>query len=243
MMLSRQNKKIMIYYYKKVGKYMKNKKRTIILVIIALIAVVGILVGTTYAYFTASVTNATAVNENVITTGTMALEFTDGPEVKLENAAPGSQVEKTFKVKNIGTVSTKYDVYFSELVNTFMDKTDLVYTLESSDGGYNTTSEVQIPSTSSKMVDQQSIGVNEEHNYKLTVKFKETNDNQNDNAGKQFSAVIRINEVKEAQLPSRTSDLSLRNIISSSCSLSSSRFSFIKNIATLLRSALSNDDL
>ena len=55
----------------------------------------------------------------------------------LDNAIPGSSVSKTFTVKNTGNVATNYTIYFSELSNKFVDKTDLVYTLTSSNGGKN----------------------------------------------------------------------------------------------------------
>lgn len=127
----------------------------------------------------------------------MSLEFSDGPEVKLENAVPGSQVVKTFKVKNSGSVETRYDVYFSKLINSFGDRSQLVYTLTSNDGGYNTLNQVQMPSTASKLVDQQLIGVGEEHNYTLTIKFIETNTNQNDNLKRTFSTLLDINKYEE----------------------------------------------
>ena len=81
----------------------------------------------------------------------MEIEFTDGPTITLDDAMPGSYVEKTFKVENVGTVSTNYDIYMSDLINTFADKTDLVYTLTSNDGGANV-SQTQVPDTNTKIV-------------------------------------------------------------------------------------------
>ena len=173
-----------------------SKRPYIVGIVLALVLVITITI-TSYAFFTATISNTTAPNENVITTGTMALEFTDGPEVTLENAVPGSQVVKTFKVKNSGSVETRYDVYFSRLINTFADRADLVYTIESNDGGYSNLTEKILPSEAAKLVDQQLIGVNEEHNYTLTIKFKESNDNQNNNLNKKFSTKLDINKYEE----------------------------------------------
>jgi len=172
----------------------KNNKKVYIIAIVLALALIVTIVSTSYAYFTANINNNTT-NNTVVTTGTMKIEYTDGTEISLEKALPGTYVEKTFKVKNVGTLETTYDIYLSDLINTFVDKSDLTYTLTSNDGG-ESVMETQMPDVSTKIVDSKSIGINEEHNYTLRIDFKETNDNQDDNKGKIFSTVIRINEVK-----------------------------------------------
>ena len=172
----------------------KGSKKPYVIAIILALALIITITATSYAYFVAT-TSGTG-NENVITTANMAIEFSDGPQVGLENAIPGQSVTKTFTVRNTGNVATTYDIYLSDLINDFEDKTDLVYTLTSSNGA-NVSSQTQIPSTSSKIVSNQSIGVGETHNYTLVITFKETNDNQDDNKGKTFSTIIKINEVAE----------------------------------------------
>ena len=171
----------------------KSNKPYIIAIVIALIFVVAV-AAISYAYFAANASSGT-VSNTLITTGSMEIEFTDGEQVTLENAVPGQYVEKTFKVKNVGTTQTTYDIYMSDLVNDFANKSDLVYTLTSSDGGYSILTQTQVPDTSTKIVSNHTLGVNEEHNYTLKVEFKETNLNQNDNKGKIFKTIIRINEV------------------------------------------------
>ena len=182
---------------------LKNKKLTKIALGLSLVLIATF--SLTYAYFTGALTNIIAPSQSVITSGVMALEFSDGPEVTLENAIPGSYVEKTFKVKNTGNVNTTYDLYFSELINSFEDKTDLVYSLTTDDSTFNK-SNVQVPDSNEKIVNLRTIVPNQEHTYTLRIDFKETNDNQDDNKGKQFSAKISVNEAKEAAVqisPSR----------------------------------------
>ena len=178
-------------------KYLKSKK-VILIVVLAVLLIVGIAFGYSFAYFTASVVNDSTINNTVVTTASLEIEFSDGPKVSLENATPGQEKEKTFKVKNNSSLDTTYDIYMSEVINTFVDKSDLVYTLESSDGGANITTETEAPATSSKIVDSHILRGDEEQNYKLKIKFKETNDNQDDNKEKQFDVTIRINEVHDA---------------------------------------------
>ena len=170
-----------------------NKKYQIALLVIAIMLIVS---GVSYAYF-AIVAKGTS-NQNIVTSGTMKLTFTDGPEVRLDNAIPGDTLTKTFTIKNTGTVNTAYDIYFSDVINTFADQSDLVYTL-TSDTGANITSDTQIPSASTKMVSSQNITPNETQSYTLTIKFLNKNEAQDDNQGKLFKTIIKINESNESE--------------------------------------------
>ena len=174
---------------------MKDKK-IIILSIVGVLMLVSIVVATSYAYFTANVSGNKDTNNVVITNGVMALEYTDGDEITLANAVPGNSVTKTFTVKNTGNVSTNYTIYFSELSNKFVDKTDLVYTLTSSDGGKNV-AQTQVPSTNDAMVSNYAIDAGKTHTYTLTITFLDKDENQDDNQGVSFSTKVSINETKE----------------------------------------------
>ena len=172
----------------------KGSKRPYVVAIVLALALVVTITATSYAYFSANVSGTS--RETVVTTTSLEIEFTDGAVVSLENALPGQYIEKTFKVENKGNGDTTYDVYMSDLINDFEDKTDLVYTLTSNDGGYNVSTNTQVPSSSSKIVNSQLLRAGETHNYTLRISFLETNDNQDDNKGKQFSTIIRVNEVQ-----------------------------------------------
>ena len=174
----------------------KKNKSYMYGILLALLLVITI-TATSYAYFSAAVTGSST--DNVVTTGSMEIEFTDGPDVSLDNALPGQYIEKTFSVKNSGTVDTSYDIYLSDLINDFTDTSDLVYTLTSNDGGQNII-ETEMPTASTMIVSSKSLPVNATHNYTLRITFKETNDNQDDNKGKTFRTVIRINEVKDVEI-------------------------------------------
>ena len=164
-----------------------NKKYQIALLLIAIMLVIS---GVSYAYFAVTATGTS--NNNIVTSGTMKINFTDGPQVSLENAIPGDTLTKTFSVTNTGNVATNYDIFLSDIVNTFADSSDLVYTLTSTNGA--NVSETVIPTISSKIVSNQSIDVDETQTYTLTIKFLNTNENQDDNQGKIFSSKIQLNE-------------------------------------------------
>ena len=180
---------------------MKDKK-IIILSIVGVLMLVSIAIATSYAYFTANVSGNKDTNNVVITNGVMSLEYKDGDEINLANAVPGSSVSKTFTVKNTGNVATNYTIYFSELSNKFVDKTDLVYTLTSSDGG-KSVAQTQVPSTNEAMVSNYAIDAGKTHTYTLTITFLDKDDNQDDNQGVSFSTKVSINETKEYVEPTR----------------------------------------
>ena len=174
---------------------MKDKK-IIVLSIVGVLLLVSIAVATSYAYFVANVSGNKDTNNVVVTNGVMALEYKDDDEINLANAIPGSSVSKTFTVKNTGNVSTNYTIYFSELSNKFVDKTDLVYTLTSSDGGKNV-AQTQVPSTNEAMVSNYAIDAGKTHTYTLTITFLDNDENQDDNQNVSFSTKVSINETKE----------------------------------------------
>jgi len=170
----------------------KNNKFSYVIGIVLALVLVTVITYTTYAYFSATVIGNST--NTVLSTGTMAIEFSDGPQVRLNNAIPGTYVEKTFTVTNVGTIDTYYDIYLSDLINNFANKSDLVYTLSSTDGGQNI-SESEIPSVSTKIVSSKAIAAGVTHSYTLRIEFKETNTNQDINKGKTFSTIVRINEL------------------------------------------------
>src|SRR5574344_209349 len=184
---------------------MKKKE---IITLIVVIALTLIITGVgSYAYFTTNVTGNTTAHQDVVTAGTMSITYADGAEVSLANAIPGNTVTKLFSVTNTGNVATNYDVYLSELNNQFVDQTDLAYSLVSTDGGYSTSSDVQIPSASGKIVTNQTIAASATHTYTLTIKFLAKDEAQDDNQGKTFSAKLQVNEYKEYRSGNLATDL------------------------------------
>ena len=174
----------------------KKENRILILSILGTLLLLSIAVAGSYAYFVANVSGNKDTNNVVVTNGVMSLEYKDGDEINLANAVPGNSVTKTFTVKNTGNVATNYTIYFSELSNKFVDKTDLVYTLTSSDGG-KSVAETQVPSKNDAMVSNYSIDAGKTHTYTLTIKFLNKDENQNDNMNVSFTTKIGINESVE----------------------------------------------
>ena len=176
-----------------------RKHKSIILKATSAFLLICLLIATSYAYFTSAVNSNS--KETVITTGILEIEFTDGPQVEIVNAIPGDKVVKTFKVKNTGTASVWYDVYLSEVINNFVDRSDLVFRLRSNDGGYNSTADIEAPLNPMKVIENYRLNVGKEHNYELEIEFLNKDENQDDNKNADFSTIVRVNEVKKATRP------------------------------------------
>ena len=178
------------------------KRKMFIAILLALFLIVSIGVG--YAFFTASVSSGDKGSSIIVTTGTLQLLYDEEP-LGGEIRYPGDSTSKIFSVANIGDVATPYLVFFSELYNDFVVKSDLVYTLtcynlntetRASAGTCNGIStETEVPSQSSQMIQADTIYPGTTHVYVLTFTFKETGINQNSNQGRTVSTRITINEL------------------------------------------------
>ena len=180
-------------------KKIMEDKRTKTLIIAIIISLLIAIISTSYAFFTIS--NKTG-SEETITSGTMALTFHDGAKVETDFMIPGEYIEKSFYVTNTGSLATSYDIYLTEVINDFADKTDLVYELISNDGGYSTSNQIQVPSETTKIVDSQSIGTSTTHHYTLRITFLNKNEPQDDNQGRHFSGKLQINEYQSNEVVS-----------------------------------------
>ena len=166
-----------------------NKKYYVLLGVI--LVVIAIVIGTSYAYFMANVTGGDSGNETVIKSGSLNLTLADTNTITLNNSKPGDSASKEFTVTNTSNSSMIYNIKLVDVTNTFVDKNDLVYSIIG-DNGVNITDNV-VPSVSDEyLVTNISIDGGATHTYTLTITFKETNDNQNDNMRVGFSGRINI---------------------------------------------------
>ena len=166
---------------------LESRKAKLLAIVFALL-IVALVTISSYAYFVASVNGNDNASNNVISTGYMEITFSDGPEVTSDNLIPGNYVEKTFTVTNTGTVPTKYDIYFNNVINTFEFPKDLVYELISEDGA--SVEQKECPLIDMPIANNILIEVGQTHHYTLRITFKETGKNQDYNQGKSFQAKI-----------------------------------------------------
>lgn len=178
-----------------------KKGNTVLLTVIAVATLLVAVVGATFAYFTASVTgneNASSVVVKTAQIGTIT--YTNGNEVKLDNAYPGATSEtKTFTVAAdaSATANVNYSLNWTNVTNQFVNKEDLVYTLTGTNSDTaNTTALVtktnEVAPSGNTLIGSSVLKPGETHTYSLTVNFKETGSDQNANQGKAFTGKIEV---------------------------------------------------
>lgn len=168
-------------------KYLKPLAMIVLLLILALITVAS------YAWFSASVNGNSSTN--AITTGHMEVTYDEGQNINLkENMIPGDYITKTFSVTNTGNVFATYDIYLTEILNTFVNQDELVYELISEEG-FNK-NQTQCPNTNNKIAENIGIEVGQTHHYTLKITFLNKDYSQDANKGAAFTSKIELQEGK-----------------------------------------------
>ena len=178
---------------------MKDKR---ILMGTALVLLLLLTTGLSYAYFSTSVKGNDNAKDMVVEAGTLKLTYTDGPAINAQNIKPGWTTTKTVSVKNNGTLDTAYNIVWQELTNTIL-KNELVISATckrlNASGTVEGTCEpiTELPVRAKRIAQNISIESGFTHEYTFTFLFKETDANQNYNQGKEFNGVLGIEEYKD----------------------------------------------
>lgn len=194
-----------------------QRGNTVLLTIIGVATLLVALVGATFAYFSATVSNSNRESVNVTTTTPEALVYT-GATLQLLNALPGNSAYNTFTVANPSTSPSDqtYDLTFYIDSNNFATSTGdkLTMQITATSSGTNTPSitgdfassaekdysdaTTYNSSYSNKFVEDQRIAPNETQTYTATIDFKDLNVENNTNVTKSFSGHIDISDAKNA---------------------------------------------
>ena len=180
------------------GEDMEDKK---IIFGVSLALVFLVIIGISYAYFTASISNKD-VKDQVVETGTLELTYTDGPQIVMNNIKPGTTVTKTVTVKNTGTLATTYNLIWQELTNEITHNEMVISAtcerLNDNNQVDGTCDGLDEKAINLKIIKRNiSIESGITHKYIITITFKDTNTSQNYNQGKTFNGVIGIEEYKD----------------------------------------------
>ena len=179
----------------------KKSKNTLIVSIIALALV---LVGVTYAYFSARITGLESASMIQLTAGRMGIVYSEGDgEVVLNNIYPKSEawVTKVFTLTGTNTTNQemKYEVGLNVTVNTFPSDY-LTYDLRliSSDNGTPIATKTGQPINGTGLI-KFGRGVfnqanNSVHAYELKIYFKDDGTDQNNAQQAIFNAKIDVTE-------------------------------------------------
>ena len=154
-----------------------------------------------YAYFSTSVSGNDEAKGITVTAGTLALTYTDSPEIVASNIRPGWSTTKVVTIKNTGTLDTNYNLVWQKL-NNEISKNEMVISATCERLNSNGVVEGTCDSIAESIINDKTIQKNISiesgitHKYTFTILFKETNADQNYNQGKKFSGVLGIEEYK-----------------------------------------------
>lgn len=177
-----------------------NKGQTIFLSVVGIATLLVAIIGATFAWFSATVTGNDEASSVIVETATIGINYTNGNEIVLQNAIPGtSSEEKEFTVSaaSDATIDQTYKIKWDITAFDFANKEDLVYSLTgaaSGDGQVVTavTNEAMPATTGPSEIGSGTLKPGETHTYKLKVTFKETGSDQNANQGKKFNGKIQV---------------------------------------------------
>ncbi len=170
--------------------------------LILLISVVSInllcIISVSYAYFTANIKGNEDAKEMVVHAGTMEITYTDSDEVSLSNVVPGDTITKQFRIENVGTLKTKYNIKIDIETNDFEDYSDLTYTLTKN--SESKLSNQVLPYEDGYIIKDEEIEKEGIDNYSLTLTFKKDETDQSDNANKKVDFTIVVDSKDEVKL-------------------------------------------
>ena len=195
---------------------MKDNK---ILIGTALVLLLLLMTGLSYAYFSTAVKGNDNAKDMVVEAGTLKLTYTDGPAINAQYIKPGWTTTKTVSVKNNGTLDAYYNVIWQSLTNGITND-ELVISatcqrLNASGTVEGTCESIsQVPISDITIAKKISIESGITHKYTFTILFKETNTNQDYNQGKEFNGVLGIEESKGGASPVAFSTDSWETIVS-----------------------------
>lgn len=195
---------------------------TVLLTVIGVATLLVALVGATFAYFSASVSNEQAQSVSLTTATPVSLIYVAAAKIEITNAIPGATDTKTFTVTNPASSTTEqtYDLTLVVDTNGFVttDAADqLEITVSSStttqgknaagitvtttlntisNSPFNVTdgTTTAAPASTHVIVNDQRIAIGEVQTYTVVLTFKETNSAQDTNQGKSFAAHIDISD-------------------------------------------------
>ena len=223
---------------------MKNKKLFYGLFLVSVFVITS---GLSYAFFSSTIQGNDIAETLSVSTTELKLNFTDGKYVELIEAMPGSSVTKTFSVENTGGDTGYYKINWQEFNNKIdNDELQVEFTCKSYKGSTesgtcsNLTREAAYNRDLKSNIEIAS-GIRHEYNLKLT--FMDTNQNQNDNQGKSFSGVLRVEGDEAGWEKNCTNNNSLRcKILSDNILTSDSSIDFTKISSPTNGQGLYRDD-
>ena len=190
-------------------------KKTYIVIASAIMILFCLMYSVSYAYFSVKVTNDfNGGNKGSTVIGSDTVKdiiISDGTKVTSSNLIPGESVTSNFTVQNLNAVSICFGFVWTDVLNEFTRKQDLVFTLKE-ENGETLLENVKFPSTNNQtIIEGLSIPAKTTKKYILTVTYKNVNEDQTTDMNKKFHATIK-GKLTECKKPKATETIS--NLVS-----------------------------
>ena len=182
-------------------------KKTYIVIASAIMILFCLMYSVSYAYFSVKVTNDfNGGNKGSTVIGSDTVKdiiISDGTKVTSSNIIPGESVTSDFTVQNPNGIAICFGFDWTDVLNEFTRKQDLVFTLKE-ENGETLLENVEFPSTNNQtIIEGLSIPAKTTKKYILTVTYKNVNEDQTTDMNKKFHATIK-GKLTECKKPKAT---------------------------------------
>ena len=209
----------------KIGKETKNMNRSTLIASLLIVVATLILMGTTYAYFTAMATS----EEQVVQSGVLELIYTTGQDIQAMNIIPTEEENASvhqFTVENTGTLDAHYNISFIDITLTKMGmdtySNNLKWALYQADEDYTEGTLVKSGSFSSTsgylsgdnefvIKTNMILSPEEKQTYLLKVWLQETGNPQNEDQGLNLAMKMQVDTLEKQESTSKLSVMRERN--------------------------------
>ena len=190
----------------KLKEYLETRKisKNIFKVIVLTVFVLS-LNSLSYAYFTSTIEGEG--KEIVLSTSDISIKFEDNEAIKKTGLTPGERIIKKFSVTNNSEGKVEYKINWEYLINNFVNREYLTYSLTSTNGG-GTLTEVQLPDSEEHINIISSVTINPgvTQEYTMTINYKNSSSiNQDADKNKSLIGKLEITDMSGNSILPETS--------------------------------------
>ena len=186
-----------------------DKKNTVFLSVIAVATLLTAVVGTTFAYFTATVKGTATDNNAVVKTATLGLGYSQETSLAINNWVPGDKAELKFNVTNESENPTNFTLVWGANVQntiaTATDHADVTYKIEQcTDATYETCNTTihassELPAANAEKqaitgAEKLTVNAKSVNYYKVTATFAAKQTPQDSLKEKKFVGTVVVGE-------------------------------------------------
>lgn len=178
----------------------ERRNNTVLLTILSVATLLVALVGATFAYFTARVTDGDKGSSIIIQTATLSIIYHDGNNLTASGIIPGWSDIKSIEIENPTNYAAVYTLRWKPgMFNDLATKDELVYSVNcTGEGAPDPIVNAVLPGSNPATTDvvdiysMQRIPGLTTHTCTLTFEFKEMNSEQNYNQSRTFYGTLEL---------------------------------------------------